>query len=152
MPVSPIGGNRVGFSFLLGAALSFGRPLLLPILTAMVIGVTLAQIVKRAGRYGISPWITAVVLTLLLIGAIGLAVTLLAAPVAEWIGRAPEFGEIIKQKLYVFDRPLAAWRELQKVLNPSADNAVAVESSEFSLLAPVAAPYASAQIGCSWRH
>ena len=127
------------FLLLLGAGLYVGQSLLLPILTAMVIGATLNPLVKLASRYGISPWITSVVLSGLLIGAIGIGITLLAAPVAEWISRAPEIGATIKQKLYVFDRPLASLRELQHVLQPAGDNAVAVQTSEFSFLTPVVA-------------
>jgi predicted PurR-regulated permease PerM len=127
------------FILLLGAALYVGQSLLLPILSAVVIGATLNPLVKLASRYGISPWITSVVLTALLIGAVSIGITLLAAPVAEWISRAPEIGATIKQKLYVFDRPLASLRELQNVLRPGGDTAVAVQTSEFSFLTPIVA-------------
>ena len=66
-----------------------------------------------------------------------IAVTLLAAPVAEWIGRAPEIAARIKEKLYVLDWPLAALRDLQNTLMPPAANTVKVEPSQISLLAPV---------------
>src|SRR4029077_18431297 len=45
----------------------------------------------------------------------------------------------IRQKLYVFDRPLAALRELQKVVMPSSNSAVAVESSQIGMVTPVVA-------------
>ena len=125
------------FVLALGAALYACRPLLLPILTALVIGTTFAPIVQRASHWGAPPWTTALTLALVLIGAIGLAVTLIAAPLAEWIGRAPEIGESIKQKLYVLDRPLAAWRELQDVIRPSGDHTVAVAPSEIGIVTPV---------------
>jgi predicted PurR-regulated permease PerM len=125
------------FLLLLGACLYIGRPILLPMFAALVIGTTFAPVVKRAANAGISPWVTAVVLGLLLLAITGLLVTLIAAPVAQWIGRAPEIGAIIKQKLYVLDRPLAALRELQEVLVPSSGNTVAVESSQLSLVAPI---------------
>jgi predicted PurR-regulated permease PerM len=122
---------------LLGAALYFCRPLLLPILTAMVIGATLGPIVKRAATYGISPWFTALALAIVLFAAAALAVTLIAAPVSELIARAPEIGASIKQKLYVLDRPLAAWRELQSVITPNAPtNAASVEAPKISAVAP----------------
>jgi predicted PurR-regulated permease PerM len=127
------------FLILLGAVLYFGRPLLLPILAAMVIGATLAPLVKRLSRKGISPWLTSIVLTLLILVAIGVGITLLAAPITEWAGRAPEIGASIKQKLYVFDRPLAAWRELQAVVMPKQGNTVAVEESQIAMVTPVVA-------------
>jgi len=127
------------FILALGTALYFCKPILMPILAALVIGTTFAPLVKRAANAGISPWVTAVVLVLLLLAAAGGAATLLAAPVAEWIGKAPEIGAMIKQKLYGLDRPLAALRDLQEVLMPSTGNTVAVENSQLSMVTPVVA-------------
>jgi predicted PurR-regulated permease PerM len=125
------------FILLLGAFLYFSRPVLLPVVAAVLIGTTLAPIVKAGARHRISPWATAVTLGLLLIAAAGTAVTLLANPVSEWIAKAPEIGAAIKQKLYVLDRPLAALQELQEVLMPSAGKAVAVEQSQLAMVTPV---------------
>jgi predicted PurR-regulated permease PerM len=127
------------FVLLLGICLYFCRPFLLPVAAALVIGTTLAPIVKGAARHRISPWASAVVLGAVLHAAAGTAVTLLAQPVSEWIAKAPEIGATIKQKLYVLDRPLAALRELQEVLLPSAGNAVAVEPSQLGVVTPVVA-------------
>ena len=127
------------FVLLLGICLFFCRPLLLPVAAALVIGTTLAPIVKAGARRRISPWVTAVVLGAALLAAAGAAVTLLAQPVSEWIAKAPEIGATIKRKLYVLDRPLAALRELQEVLLPSAGNAVAVEPSQLGIVTPVVA-------------
>jgi predicted PurR-regulated permease PerM len=127
------------FVLLLGAALYVGRPILLPVVAALVIGMTLAPIVKGAARHRIPPWATAIVLGIVLVTAAGIAVTLLAQPVSEWITKAPEVGATIKQKLYVLDRPLAALRELQEVLLPSKGNAVAVEQSQLGIVTPVVA-------------
>ena len=126
------------FVLLLGMSLYFCRPVLLPVVAALVIGTTLAPIVKAVARHRVSPWATAIVLGALLLGLGGTAVTLLSRPVSEWIARAPEFGATIKQKLYVLDRPLSALRELQDVMLPSG-NAVAVESSQLSIVTPVLA-------------
>jgi predicted PurR-regulated permease PerM len=127
------------FVLALGTCLYFCRPILMPVLAAMVIGMTLAPAVKGAARRGVSPWVTAVFLGAVLIAAAGTAVTLLAKPVSELIAKAPEIGTTIKQKLYVLDRPLAALRELQEVLLPSAGNAIAVEPSQFGMVTPVLA-------------
>jgi predicted PurR-regulated permease PerM len=124
------------FVLLLGVCLYFSRPVLLPVAAALVIGMTLAPIVKGAARHRISPWLTAIALGALLLALAATAVTLLAQPVSQWIGRAPEIGATIKQKLYVLDRPLAALRELQEVVMPSG-NTVAVESSQLAIVTPV---------------
>jgi predicted PurR-regulated permease PerM len=125
------------FVLLMGACLYFSRPVLLPVLSALVIGMTLAPMVNRARQLGVPPGVTAVLVAVLLLAAAGLAATLLAAPISEWIGRAPEISASIKQKFYVFDRPLSALRELQEVLSPSSANTVAVERPQFSMVAPV---------------
>lgn len=127
------------FVLLFGAALYFCRPVLLPVVTAMVVGTTLAPAVKTGARYGVPAWITAVLLGLLLLALAGLIITMIAAPVTQWIGRAPEIGESIKHKLYVLDRPLGALRDLYDALMPSSGNAVAVESSQISMVTPVVA-------------
>jgi predicted PurR-regulated permease PerM len=128
------------FIILLGACLYVGRAILLPVVAAMVIGTTLAPLVKAAARYRASPWLTAGILALALVAATGAAVTFLAKPVTDWIARAPEIGATIKQKLYVLDRPLAAMRELQDVFLPSGGNAVvAVEPSQLGIVTPVLA-------------
>src|SRR5262249_56786992 len=67
----------------------------------MVIGTTLAPLIKHGERFGVSPWISALVLTLSLIAAVGLVATLIAGPVTEWIGRAPEIGGVLKPKVLV---------------------------------------------------
>jgi predicted PurR-regulated permease PerM len=127
------------FVLLLVAGLYFSRPILMPVLAAMVIGTTLAPIVKFAQRHRVSPWVTALVLGLVLLAAAGTAATLLAQPVSEWIGKAPEIGASIKQKLYVLDQPLSALRALQEVLQPTSASTVVVEPSQWGMVTPVIA-------------
>jgi predicted PurR-regulated permease PerM len=127
------------FVLLFGAALYFCRPVLLPVVTAMVVGTTLAPVVKAGTKYDIPTWLTAVALVVLLLAVVGLIATLIAAPMTQWIGRAPEIGENIKQKLYVLDEPLGALRDLYDALMPSGGNAVAVESSQMAMVTPVLA-------------
>ena len=112
-----------------GLCLYFLRPVLMPVVAALVIGTTFAPIVKAAARRRISPWVTAIAARHAAPRAAGTAVTLLAQPVSEWITKAPEIGAAIKQKLYVLDRPLAALRELQEV--SAVGHAVAVEPSQW---------------------
>jgi predicted PurR-regulated permease PerM len=104
------------FLILLGGVFYFGKAILLPILIAAVVSLTLAPLVKAGKSRGISPWITSIAIVLLAIGALALAATAMAGPVSEWIGRAPEIGATIKQKLTVLDPPLAALRELETSL------------------------------------
>jgi len=50
---------------------------------------------------------------LFFIAALSLAATAMAGPVSEWLGRAPEIGATIKEKLSVLDQPLASLRQLE---------------------------------------
>ncbi len=126
------------FLLLMVTCLYFCRPILLPVLAAFLIGTTFSPILNYAGQHGVSPWVSAIVIVALIIAAAALAVTMLAAPITEWMGRAPEIGAGIKQRLYVLDRPLAALHELESASRPAAPT-VAVESSNISLVTPVAA-------------
>ena len=114
MWVSAGQGANIGiFLLLLGGFLCVGREILLPILIAAVVSMTLAPLIKAGKRHGISPWITAILIVVLAVGMLALAATAMAAPVSEWIGRAPEIGATIKQRLSVLEPPLAALRELE---------------------------------------
>ena len=104
------------FLLLLGGFLYIGETILLPIMIAAVISLTLAPLIKAGNRHGVSPWISGILIVALAIGALALAATALAGPVSEWIGRAPEIGASVKQKLAVLDRPLAALHELENSL------------------------------------
>jgi predicted PurR-regulated permease PerM len=129
----------VGIFFLaVVACLSLCRPILLPVLAAGLIGTTFAPIIKQANRHGIPPWLASILIVALMMAAAALATTLLAAPITEWIGRAPEIGADIKQRLYVFDRPLAAFHQLEQAFRPAAPP-VAVEPSNINMVTPVAA-------------
>jgi predicted PurR-regulated permease PerM len=128
----------VGIFLLLAVtALYFSRPILFPILAAVVVGLTLAPLTRRANAVGLVPWMTALLLVVLIVAAGSLLITSLSAPLSEWIAKAPEIGTNMRQKLYVLDRPLAALRELQAAIRPSASGAVKVESTDMNLITPM---------------
>ena len=104
------------FLLLFGGFLYLGKPILLPVIAAAVVALTLAPIIRAAQQRGVSPWITAMLLVAACLAAVALIATALAAPVSEWIGRAPEIGAIIRTKLAVFDAPLAALHRLESIV------------------------------------
>ena len=125
------------FLLLFGAFLYIGRAILLPVLAAAVVALTLAPLVKAAKRSGISPWMTALVILAFGLGALSLLATALAGPVSQWIGRAPEIGATIQQKLSVLDQPLAALHELEGSL--FGGNSTGLGVSAPSVVLPVVA-------------
>jgi predicted PurR-regulated permease PerM len=106
------------FLIMFWGVLEFARPILLPLVSALVVSLMLGPLSARATAFGIPQSITATVLLALVIGIFYGIIVLLSAPVVEWIGKAPEVGGLIRQKLYVLDRPLAALEDLRKALSP----------------------------------
>lgn len=107
------------FVILLVVALSLARPLLLPVASAFVVTMMLGPLSSRAERYRIPSLASAIVLWLLVIAVCYGVIVLLGAPAVDWIGKAPEIGRNVQEKLHVLDRPLAALQELRDALLPS---------------------------------
>jgi predicted PurR-regulated permease PerM len=110
------------FLILFIMALDLARGLLLPTISAFVIGLMLGPLSARAKTYGIPSLITAIVLWLLVIGVFYGVILLLTAPALDWIGKAPEIGRNIKEKLQVLEQPLAALQDLRNAILPQGDN------------------------------
>ena len=106
---------------MLGVLLYLARALIVPVLCAVAIGLTLGPLIDGLKRRGVPPWLTAILIVVLLIAAANIAIVMLAEPASELIGRAPEFGSAIAAKLHFFDRPLQSLADLQAALglNPS---------------------------------
>jgi len=107
------------FIILLIVALDQARPILLPAASAFVVTMMLGPLSARAERYRVPTLVTAIVLWLLVIAVFYGVIVLLAAPVVEWVGKAPDIGRVIEVKLRLLDRPLAALQEMRNALLPS---------------------------------
>jgi len=107
------------FVILVVVALSLARPLLLPVASAFVVTMMLGPLSSRAERYRIPSLVSAIVLWLLVIAVCYGVIVLLGAPAVDWVGKAPEIGRNIQEKMHVLDRPLAALQELRDALLPS---------------------------------
>ncbi len=107
------------FVILLVVALSLARPLLLPVASAFVVAMMLGPLSARAEHYRIPSLLSAIVLWLLVIAVFYGVIVLLAAPVVDWIGKAPDIGRNIQEKLHVLDRPLAALQEMRDAFLPA---------------------------------
>ena len=107
------------FLILLIAALSMARPVLLPVTAAFVVTMMLGPLSVQADRHKVPKVVTAIVLWLLVVGMFYGLIMLLAAPVVDWVGKAPEISRNIQDKLRLFDGPIAALRDLRNALLPS---------------------------------
>ena len=99
-----------------GVFLFVAGKLVVPVLAAVAVGMTFGRAIRHATKRGVPAWVMAIVVLLLLIAAMNAAVMTLAQPISELIGRAPELGGAIKDKLQILDRPLGAFYELQYAL------------------------------------
>jgi predicted PurR-regulated permease PerM len=111
------------------AALYFGRTILLPVVSGMIVGITLSPAVKSGSRVGLPPALSAVIIVMLAACIVGAVLTFFAAPLTEWIGRAPEIGKAVQEKLHVLDYPLSIFRDIKTAIMPAATSSptVAVE-------------------------
>jgi predicted PurR-regulated permease PerM len=91
----------------------------LPIVTAFVVGTMLSPAAGYLERRRIPRSVSAVLIVTAACGGMAFMVALISAPMMEWSTRLPELGSLLKEKLHVFDRPLALWQQLQGMLGGS---------------------------------
>ncbi|HEY7229753.1 MAG TPA: AI-2E family transporter [Pseudolabrys sp.] len=107
------------FVILFIIALSLARPILLPLVSAFVITMMLGPLSARAEHYQVPSLISAIVFWLLVVVVFYGVIVLLAAPVVNWVGKAPDIGRNIQEKLHVLDRPLSVLQDLRDAFLPS---------------------------------
>lgn len=109
------------FLIALVAALDLARPVMLPATFAFVIGLMLGPLSAKADRAGVPTIVTAIVLWLLVVVVCYGVIALLATPVLDWIGKAPEIGRVIKSRLHFLDGPMSALRDLRNAFMPEGE-------------------------------
>ncbi len=101
------------------AVLYVAKAFFLPVVAAFVVGTMLSPAAGFLERHRIPRALSAV----LIVSAAGAGVTfivgLISSPVMEWSTRLPELGARLKDKLHLFDRPLALWQDLQNMVGLS---------------------------------
>jgi predicted PurR-regulated permease PerM len=101
------------------AVLYAAKAFFLPMVAAFVVGTMLSPAANFLERYRIPRGLGAV----LIVSAVGTGVTfilgLISSPVLQWTSRLPELAGQLKDKLQLFDRPIALWHELQSMLGVS---------------------------------
>jgi predicted PurR-regulated permease PerM len=119
------------------AVLYVAKAFFLPVVSAFVVGTMLAPAAGYLERRRIPRAVSAV----LIVAAVGAAATfmigLISSPLIEWSTRLPELGSQLKEKLHVFDRPLALWHDLQAMIGvPDASSATPFQLPKFDWLEP----------------
>lgn len=120
--------------------LDLAHTILVPVVSAVVIGLMLGPLTSRASRLGVPTVVTAIVLLLLVIVVFNTLILLLSAPAIDWIGKGPDIGRTLKEKLQFFDRPLAALQDLRNAFSPHPqDGTLKVDVVSPGLIQPVMA-------------
>ena len=91
----------------------------LPITMAFIVGTMLSPAASFLERYRIPRSLGAVLIVIAVGATVTFMIGLISAPLMEWSSRLPELGAILREKLHVFDRPLALWQELQSMVGGS---------------------------------
>ncbi len=100
-----------------GAVLFVMREVLLPIVTAFVVGVMLTPVAKTLEERGLPRVVSAVLIVIVTALVLAIVVALIAAPVADLAEKLPGIGE----RLHTFEGLFAFWRRLETSLgvNPA---------------------------------
>jgi len=96
--------------------LYLGRAFFLPITMAFIVGTMLSPAASFMERYRVPRPVAAVLIVMAVSAGVTFVIGLIASPAIEWSNKLPELGAQLKDKLHVFDRPLALWQELQSML------------------------------------
>jgi predicted PurR-regulated permease PerM len=99
--------------------LYFAKPFFLPVVMAFVIGTMLSPAASFLERYRVPRAVGAVLIVAAVGAAAAFLVGLISSPLIDWSTHLPELAARLKDKLHVFDRPIALWQELQTMVGGS---------------------------------
>ena len=95
------------------AVLYAAKAFFLPVVTAFVVGTMLSPAAGLLERHKIPRAVSAVLIVAAAGAGAAFMVGLISSPLMEWTKHLPELGSQLRDKLHLFDRPLALWQELQ---------------------------------------
>jgi predicted PurR-regulated permease PerM len=98
------------------AVLYVAKAFFLPVVMAFVVGTMLSPAANFLERYRIPRSIGAVLIVAAVAAGLTIIIGLISAPAIEWSGRLPELAARLRDKLHVFDRPIALWHEMQAMI------------------------------------
>jgi predicted PurR-regulated permease PerM len=117
------------------AVLYAAKAFFLPVVTAFVVGTMLSPAAGYLERHRIPRAVSAVLIVTVAGTGVAFIVGLISSPLMQWSTRLPELGSLLRDKLHVFDRPLALWQELQSMVGGS-DALAAFQMPKFEWFQP----------------
>jgi predicted PurR-regulated permease PerM len=130
------------FVILLGASLQAARVVVMPVASAIVIGLMLSPLARWASHYRIPPILSAVLAVVFFLLLIQFALVAVAAPLITILNHAPDIAENIRQKLEAFNPILNSVRHLQAQIAPGS-----ADLGSLSVPKPDLAGWASSAVG-----
>jgi predicted PurR-regulated permease PerM len=118
-----------------GVVLWAAKAFFLPVVMAFVIGTMLSPAASFLERYRIPRAVGAVLIVTAVAAAAAFMIGLISSPLMEWSTRLPDVAARLKDKLHVFDRPLALWQELQSMVGGS-DTLTGFQMPKFDWVQP----------------
>jgi len=115
--------------------LYLARAFFLPITMAFIVGTMLSPAASFLERFRVPRAVAAVLIVIAVCAGATFMIGLLASPVMEWSSKLPELGSLLKEKLHIFDRPLARWQEFQSMLG-GPDTLSTLQLPKFDWVAP----------------
>jgi predicted PurR-regulated permease PerM len=100
--------------FAFAVAMSLGKFILAPISLAIVIGLMFGPVADAMERRGVPSALSAGIVVIAFLALIGVAGTLFAAPISEWVARWPLLWQRLQAQLVSFQEPLAALSAVQE--------------------------------------
>ncbi|MBI5264684.1 MAG: AI-2E family transporter [Bradyrhizobium sp.] len=98
------------------AVLYVGKAFFLPVVMAFVVGTMLSPAANLLERLRVPRSLAAALIVTAVSTGVAFTVSLIASPIFDWSTRLPELAARLKDKLQVFDRPLALWKEMQTMV------------------------------------
>jgi predicted PurR-regulated permease PerM len=118
------------------AVLYVARGFFLPLVMAFVVGTMLSPAANFLERYRIPRAVGAVLIVVTVAAGAAFIIGLISAPAIEWSNRLPELAARLKDKLHVFDRPLALWHEFQAMIGGSSEGAGSLQLPKVEWVQP----------------
>jgi predicted PurR-regulated permease PerM len=118
------------------AGLYLAKAFFLPMTMAFIVGTMLSPAASLLERFGIPRALAAVLIVTTAGAGVTFMIGLIASPAMEWSSKLPELGALLKEKLHVFDRPLALWQELQSLLGGPGTLSTTFHMPKFDWVAP----------------
>ncbi|MDE2376185.1 AI-2E family transporter [Bradyrhizobium sp.] len=118
------------------AVLYVGKPFFLPVVMAFVAGTMLSPAATFLEKHRVPRALGAVLIVIAVTAVVSFILALIVSPATEWSTRLPELGAQLKDKLHVFDRPLALWQELQSMVGGGSDGLPIFPTPKFEWVQP----------------